>query len=85
MEQNLTNAIIESIRKNRGLPALSDFRGRTLTYGELATAIARMHLFLKGTGVKPGDKVALCARNSARWAALFLGAFTYGATVVPPA
>ena len=83
MEQNLTHAIIESIRKNRGLPALSDFRGRTLTYGELATAIARMHLFLKGTGVKPGDKVALCARNSARWAALFLGAFTYGATVVP--
>lgn len=80
---NLTDTIIESIRKNRQYPALSDFHGRTLSYGDVAGAIARMHLFLKGTGIKPGDKVALCARNSARWAALFLGAFTYGATVVP--
>lgn len=83
MSTNLLPAIAESIRKNWKLPALSDLNGTTLTYGALAARIGKMHLIFRAAGLKPGDKVALCARNSAHWAASFLGALSYGAVVVP--
>lgn len=83
MNDNLISTITASIKQNWDLPALSDFHGQTLTYGELAARIARIHLFLRGAGVEKGDKVALCARNSSQWAVTFLGALTYGAVVVP--
>ena len=83
MSTNLLPAIAESIRKNWKRPALSDLNGTTLTYGALAAQIGKMHLIFRAAGLKPGDKVALCARNSAHWAASFLGALSYGAVVVP--
>lgn len=72
-----------SIEKNKELPALSDFKGETLTFGDVARRIAEIHLLFEAAGIMPGDKVALCAKNSASWAATFLGALTYGAVVVP--
>ena len=84
MPQNqLFQTLQRSITDNSRLPALSDFNGSTATYGELAGKIARIHMMLSSAGIKTGDKVALCARNSAEWAATFLGALSYGAVVVP--
>ncbi len=83
MNDSLISTITASIRQNWDLEALSDFRGATLTYGELAARVARIHLFLRAAGIREGDKVALCARNSSQWAVTFLGAMTYGAVVVP--
>ncbi len=84
MPQNqLLQTLQRSIIDNNRLPALSDFNGSTVTYGALANKIARIHTMLAAAGIKAGDKVALCARNSAEWAVTFLGALTYGAVVVP--
>lgn len=83
MNNPLTSAIADSIRSNWTKAALSDYKGATLTYGETADRIARMKILFKAAGIKPGDKVAICAKNSAEWAVTFLGAMTCGAIVVP--
>lgn len=83
MAQHLITALADSIKKNWSLPALSDFKGETLTNEALAGRIARMHVLFRAAGIEPGDKVALCAKNSAAWASAFVGAMTYGAVVVP--
>lgn len=73
----------QSFAGNFTLPAISDYGSRTLTYGQLAKRIARLHLFFEQAGVKPGDKVALMGRNSANWIVIFMGTITYGAVIVP--
>lgn len=73
----------DSFRQNWMCPALSDYGGETLTYGQMATRIAWLHLFFKGAGVKKGDKIAICSRNQIYWAVTYLAAMTYGAVVVP--
>lgn len=72
-----------SFSSNFNLPALSDYGGRTLTYGHFARRIARLHLFFEQVGVKPGDKVALLGKNSVNWIVIFMGTITYGAVIVP--
>ena len=64
-------------------PALANFRGEVFTYGEVATQIAKLHVLYEAIGLKKGDKVALCAKNSARWGIAFFSANTYEAVVVP--
>ena len=73
----------ESVKTNWELPALGNYRGETFTFGEVATQIARLHLFMENAGVKKGDKVAICAKNTARWGMSFLAGNTYGAVMVP--
>ena len=73
----------EAIKTNWERPALANFRGETFTFGELATQIAKFHLFFEAIGLKKGDKVALCAKNSARWGVTFFAANTYEAVLVP--
>ena len=73
----------EAIRKNWDRPALGNYRGETFTYGEFATHIAKFHMFFEAIGLKKGDKVALCAKNSARWGITFFAANTYEAVLVP--
>ena len=73
----------EAIKKNWERPALSNYRGETFTFGEFATHIAKFHLFFEAIGLKKGDKVALCAKNSARWGITFFAANTYEAVLVP--
>lgn len=73
----------QSFSSNFTMPALTDYGGKTLTYGALAKRIARLHLFYKLAGVKPGDKVALMGRNSVNWVVIFMSTITYGAVIVP--
>lgn len=73
----------ESFSANFTLPAVSDYGGKTLSYGRLAQRIARLHLFYQQTGIKPGDKIALMGKNSANWIVTFMGTITYGAVIVP--
>lgn len=63
--------------------ALCDFRGGKMTYGELATQVAKVHLLLKNSGLKKGDKVALCGKNCMAWGVTYFGVLTYGAIPVP--
>lgn len=83
MNDRLIEAISESLAANWDRDALSGFHGKTFTYGELAARVAHLHILYRAAGLKPGDRVAICAKNSAEWAATFLGALTYGAVVVP--
>ena len=73
----------ESIKNNWERPALGNFRGELFTFGELAQNIAKLHVLYENCGLKKGDKVALCAKNSARWGVAFFSANTYEAVVVP--
>lgn len=82
-ENQLIAAIGSTLTANKEIPALSDFKGVTYTYGDVAARIARIHLLYEAASIKPGDKVALCAKNSAAWAVTFLATVTYGAVPVP--
>ena len=73
----------EAVKNNWERPALANFRGESFTFGEFATQIARFHVFFEAIGLKKGDKVALCAKNSARWGVTFFAANTYEAVLVP--
>jgi len=73
----------EQIRQRPDQAALCDYQGRAYTYGELATIIAQYHIFFQSAGIRKGDKIALIARNSARWAIFFLAANAYEAVIVP--
>ena len=73
-----------SFRNNWDLPALTDYGSQeVMTYADLARRIARLHLFYRQIGLKPGDHVALLGKNSASWVVMFIGTITYGATIVP--
>lgn len=77
------DGLSESFRRNWELPALSDYKGQSNTYAEVATKIARLHLIYKEFGLKKGDKVSIVGRNEAQWAISFLSILTYGAVAVP--
>lgn len=77
------NRLEGSIRSNWDKPALSNYNGETFTFGELATSTAKFHIFFESIGIKKGDKIALCAKNSARWGVSFIAITTYQAVVVP--
>ena len=83
MTQSLVMDLAESFRRNQSVDALSDLNGEAITYAELTQRIARMHVLLRHAGIKRGDKIALCAKNSSHWALVFLSALTYGAVTVP--
>ena len=72
-----------TIKANWDGIALANFKGEAFTFGELAKQIARFHVFFEAAGLKKGDKVALCAKNSARWGITFFAANTYEAVLVP--
>ena len=78
------NACIqESLQKHWDLPGLSDYGVQTFQNKDVARIIEKLHIILEASGVKPGDKVAICGRNSARWGIAFLATLTYGAVAVP--
>ena len=83
MEKSFIAFIEESIKKNWDLDALTDYKGATLQYKDVARKIEKLHILLEESGVKPGDKVALCGRNSSHWGVAFLAILTYGAVAVP--
>jgi long-chain acyl-CoA synthetase len=78
------NALIQqSIIDNWDLDALTDYKGITLQYHDVARKIEKLHIMFENSGVVKGDKIALCGRNSANWAVAFLATLTYGAVAVP--
>ncbi len=78
------NELIErSIIEHWDLDALTDYKGRTLQYHDVARKIEKLHIMFEASGVKQGDKIAICGRNSSMWAATFLAILTYGAIAVP--
>ena len=83
MTKHYFTRLQESINANWDRPCLCNFRGEEFTYGEFATNIAKLHLLYEKVGLKKGDKVALCAKNSARWGVAFFSVNTYEAVIVP--
>ena len=75
--------IEKSIIDNCNLDALTDYKGITLQYHDVARKIEKLHILFEHSGVKPGDKIGLCGRNSAHWAVAFFATLTYGAVAVP--
>lgn len=73
----------ESFRANWDRPALSDYKGVTLHYRDVAKHIAKLHIIYDKCGIRKGDKIAICAKNQANWGVAFLSCLTYGAVAVP--
>ena len=84
MEIPSFNALIQkSIIDHWDMDALTDYKGVTLQYHDVARKIEKLHIMFENSGVVKGDKIALCGRNSANWAVAFLATLTYGAVAVP--
>ena len=83
MEKSFIELVEQSIKKNWDLDALTDYKGVTLQYKDVARKIEKIHIILEESGVKPGDKIAVCGRNMSHWGVTFLSVVTYGAIIVP--
>src|SRR6056297_1593597 len=81
--ENFIKYIEDSLKNNWDYPALSDYQGKSYTYGEVARKIVRIHIMFEECNVKKGDKISLLGKNSANWAISYLSIVTYGAVVVP--
>lgn len=75
--------IQDSIINHWDNDALTDYKGATLQYHDVARKIEKLHIMFESSGIEKGDKIALCGRNSSAWAAAFLAVLTYGAVAVP--
>jgi len=83
LQENFVNEIETSIKNHWERPALSDYKGNTVTYGETADRIIFLHHIFKKTHVKRGDKIAVVGKNAKNWAIVYLAAVSYGAVIVP--
>ncbi len=83
MDKSFLRLIETSIKSNWDLDALTDYKGATLQYKDVARKIEKIHLMFEAVGIKKGDKIALCGRNSSHWGVTFLATLTYGAVIVP--
>ena len=80
---NFNKTIERSIVSNWDYDALTDYKGATLQFKDVARKIEKMHIMMEQIGVRKGDKIAICGRNSAHWGVAFLATLTYGAVAVP--
>ena len=80
MEQipSFNELIKNSIINHWDLDALTDYKGKTLQYNDVARKIEKLHILFEASGINKGDKIAICGRNSAMWAVTFLATLTYG-------
>lgn len=84
MEYKSVNKMFEkAFQDNWDCMALSNYKGTTIFYRDLAERIAKIHILFDHCGLKQGDKVAICGRNQVNWAVSFLATLTYGAVPVP--
>lgn len=83
MEQSFISFLEQSIKDNWDLDALTDYNGATLQYKDVARKIEKIHIIFEQSGIKEGDKIAICGRNSSHWGVTFLATLTYGAIAVP--
>ena len=77
------NHFASSVKKYWDSPMFTNFGANTLTYGDVACGIEKYHILFSECGIKKGDKIALCARNSAEWGMAFMAIVTYDAVIVP--
>jgi len=83
LKENFSRYLTDSINKNWDYPAIKDYQGETYHYHDVAGHIVRIHQFFRDAGIKPGDKIAMIGKNSARWGILYITTVTYGAVIVP--
>ncbi|MDR0973439.1 MAG: AMP-binding protein [Prevotellaceae bacterium] len=83
MTHSFIGLIEDSIKKNWDLDALTDYNGATLQYKDVARKIEKVHILFEESGIRKGDKIAICGRNSSHWGVAFLATLTYGAVAVP--
>ncbi len=83
IQQNFIKLYEENFKAYWELPALSDYQGPEISYGELSGMIAKTHILFRELGIKKGDKIALFGKNSANWCVAFMATITYGAVAVP--
>ncbi len=83
MNRSLNKMLEESFKTNWDCPALSDYKGITLHYRDVARRIEKLHIIFNICGVEKGEKIAICSRNQANWGVVFLACLTYGAVPVP--
>ena len=83
MEQSFLRIMENSIKDNWELPALTDYKGSTFQYKEIARKIAKLHIVFEEAGIQKGDKIALIGKNSSNWAVVFIATLSYGAVIVP--
>ena len=82
MEKSFIAYIENSIKNNWDLDALTDYKGATLQYKDVARKIEKLHIIFEESGIRKGDKIAVCGRNSSHWGVTFLATLTYGAVIV---
>lgn len=83
MKKSVNKLFEESFKKNWDCPALSDYKGLTLNYRDVARRIAKLHILFENCDIAKGDKIAICSRNQSNWGVAFLAVLTYGAVPVP--
>ncbi|MEG1615559.1 MAG: AMP-binding protein [Bacteroidales bacterium] len=83
MQNSFNKYLEQSIQKHWEMPALTDFKGATHLYKDVARKIEKIHIMFEAAGIEKGDKIALCGRNSANWAISFFAIVSYGAVAVP--
>jgi len=83
IDVSILNLLTASLKKNWDLPALTDYKGYTLKYSELAEKILLFHYLFNKYGIKKGDKIAVIGKNSVNWAVTYLATISYGAVIVP--
>ena len=82
-EKSFIALLEKSIKKNWDADSLTDYKGVTYQYKDVARKIEKLHIIFEESGVKPGDKIAVCGRNMSHWGVTFLATVTYGAVIVP--
>lgn len=82
--ENFIKIYERSFIENWNLPALSEYvSGNTLTYGDVATSVAKLHTLFDSIGLRPGSRIALCGRDSINWVLVYMATVTYGGVIVP--
>lgn len=83
ISENFADGIGQSLRHNWDVPCFSDLGGATLTYGDVARRITRLHRLFDALDLRAGDRVGLVGRNCINWAVVYLATVTRGAVIVP--
>lgn len=82
--ENFIKIYERSFIENWDLPALTEYvSGHTLTYGDVATSVAKLHTLFDSIALRPGSRIALCGRDSINWVLVYMATVTYGGVIVP--
>ncbi len=82
-KQGIQTLISDALRNNWNREAFTDYKGATLRFSDVAIRIAKLHILFRESGIRPGDRIAICGRNSSNWAVSCLAILSYGAVIVP--